>query len=598
MQEYTSPGEVKVGDDENLTDQLWEAARAYPNRPALAYRSGDAFVDVSTREMADQVLALARGIIGLGIEPGSMICVFSSTRMEWTLLDYAIWTAGCVTVPIYETSSAEQVEWIVSNSGAKAIVVENADLKDTYDEVSASLTECEHVFVLDDGGVEKLVAAGADVSEDEARARAEAVDADDIATLVYTSGTTGRPKGCVLTHRSFVWDTKQVLSVSPFFAAGQTTLLFLPLAHIFARVIQVACVTAGVKLGFSTGIPQLVEELQMFKPNFLLSVPRVFEKVYNGAQQKAHAEGKGAIFDKAAQVAIDYSREQATGKVSLKTKVLHALFDKLVYTKLRAAMGGEVTHAVSGGAALGERLGHFFHGIGLLILEGYGLTETTAGSTLNRVDAFKIGTVGKPVPGLSVRIADDGEVLMKGASVFREYWKNPEATAEAKDADGWFHTGDIGELDNEGFLRITGRKKELIVTAGGKNVAPAVLEDRLRAHPLISQVMVVGDAQPFIAAIVAIDADEFPRWAEEHGKTGKTVADLTDDEELRATVEAAIEDANKAVSKAEAIKAFRIVPEDFTIEGGELTPTLKVKRNVVADKYQAIIDDIYSGERA
>ncbi|MDX1621125.1 MAG: AMP-dependent synthetase/ligase, partial [Nitriliruptorales bacterium] len=368
------------------------------------------------------------------------------------------------------------------------------------------------------------------------------------------------------------------------------------LAHIFARIIQVAAVTAGVQIGYSTGIPNLVEELQLFKPNFLLSVPRVFEKVFNGAQQKAHNEGKGAIFDRAAQVAIDHSRASVDGRVPLPLKIQHMLFDKLVYQKLRNAMGGEVTYAVSGGAALGERLGHFFHGIGVLILEGYGLTETTAGSTLNHPDAFRIGSVGKPLPGVTIRIADDGEVLIKGGHIFDGYYKNEQATEEAIGDDGFFHTGDIGALDDDGFLRITGRKKELIVTAAGKNVAPAVLEDRMRAHPLISQVMVVGDNQPFIAALVAIDADEFPRWAEAHGKSGKSVADLVDDPDLRAAIEEAVEDANKAVSRAESVRTFRIVPDDFTIEGGELTPTLKVKRNVVSEKYQPLIDDIYAGK--
>ena len=599
MQEYTSPGQVTVDEADSLTTSLWEAARTSPGRPALAYRTGTGFVDVTTREFADRVLEVAQGIIGLGIEPGSRVCVFSATRYEWTVLDYAIWTAGCVTVPIYETSSPEQVEWIVSDSEAVAIFVEDDVLRATYDEVAADLSSCEHVFVIEGGGLDDVVAAGADVSEDDAMARAEAVRGPDTATIVYTSGTTGRPKGCVITHGNFVWDAVQVESVSSsFFKAGESTLLFLPLAHIFARVIQVGCIRAGVKLGFSTGIPHLVEELQLFRPSFLLSVPRVFEKVYNGAQQKAHADGKGAIFDRAAQVAIDYSRESATGKVGLATRAQHALFDRLVYGKLRAAMGGNVRYAVSGGAALGARLGHFFHGIGVLILEGYGLTETTAGATLNRPDAFKIGTVGKPLPGVSVRIADDGEVLLKGGHIFQGYYRNDEATREALEGDGWFHTGDIGELDNEGFLSITGRKKELIVTAGGKNVAPAVLEDRMRSHPLISQSMVIGDGQPFIAALIAIDADEFPRWAEEHGKSGKTVADLVDDPDLRGAVEEAIADANRAVSKAEAIKAFRIVPDDFTIEGGELTPTLKVKRNVVADKYAAIIDDVYSGSKS
>jgi long-chain acyl-CoA synthetase len=596
MQEYSTPGEVEVGPDENLTTSLWANARAYPDRPALAHRVGGQFVDVTTRQFADEVTAIAKGFIALGIAPESRICVFSGTRIEWTQLDYAIWAAGCVTVPIYETSSAEQVEWIVGNSEAVAIFCENAALREVYDEVAGGLTSCEHVFVIDDAGVDAVKSLGSDVADADVTARAEAVTGDDLATLVYTSGTTGRPKGCELTHHSFVWDGAQVEQLAgEFFKAGESTLLFLPLAHIFARVIQVGCIRSGVKLGFSTGIPQLLEELQLYRPTFLLSVPRVFEKVYNGAQQKAHADGKGAIFDKAAQTAIDYSRESQAGGVGLRTRLLHAVFDKLVYTKLRAAMGGRVRYAVSGGAALGERLGHFFHGIGVTILEGYGLTETTAGATLNSPSHFKIGTVGRPIPGASVRIADDGEVLLKGEHVFRGYYGNEEATREALEDDGWFHTGDIGDLDAEGYLRITGRKKELIVTAGGKNVAPAVLEDRMRAHPLVSQSMVVGDAQPFIAALIAVDAEEFPRWAAEHGKEGKTVADLVDDADLQAALQAAVDDANRAVSKAEAIKAFRILPEDFTIEGGELTPTLKVKRNVVVDKYGHVIEQIYSG---
>jgi long-chain acyl-CoA synthetase len=600
MQEYTSPGAVEVSDTDNLTTSLWENARAYPNRPAVAHRVGGRFVDVPTREFADRVRALGKGLMALGIEPGSKVAVMSATRLEWTLLDYAIWAAGCVTVPIYETSSAEQVEWIVSDSEAVAIFVENADLRATFDEVAGSLPHCEHVFVIEDGGLEEVSSKGSDLSDDDLMARATAVTGDDVATIVYTSGTTGRPKGCVITHYNFVWDASQVEKLAgEFFAAGEATLLFLPLAHIFARIIQVGCIRSGVKLGFSTGIPQLLEELGMYQPTFLLSVPRVFEKVYNGAQQKAHADGKGAIFDKAAQVAIDYSRATTSGgKVPLKTKVLHGLFDKLVYSKLRDAMGGRVSYAVSGGAALGERLGHFFNGIGVLILEGYGLTETTAGATLNSPEHFKIGTVGRPIPGSSVRIAEDGEILLKGGNVFRGYHHDEEATREVIEEGGWFHSGDIGELDDEGYLRITGRKKEIIVTAGGKNVAPAVLEDRMRAHPLISQTMVVGDGQPFIAALIAIDSEDFPRWAKEHGKEGETVADLVDDPDLRAEIQGAVDNANKAVSKAEAIKAFRVLPEDFTIEGGELTPSLKVKRNVVADKYGHVIDEIYSGTKS
>ncbi|MEX0834675.1 MAG: AMP-dependent synthetase/ligase, partial [Nitriliruptor sp.] len=420
----------------------------------------------------------------------------------------------------------------------------------------------------------------------------------DVATIVYTSGTTGRPKGCVITHGNFVWDATQVESgAREFFKEGERTLLFLPLAHIFARVIQTSSIRAGVTLGYSTGIPNLMEELGMFKPTFLIAVPRVFEKVFNGAQQKAHAGGKGAIFDKAAAVAEEYSRATTSGsKVPIGLKLKHTVFDKLVYSKLRDAIGGNVRYAVSGGAALGERLGHFFNGVGILILEGYGMTENTAGATINRPDAFRIGSVGKPIPGSSVRIAEDGEILLKGGHVFKGYFKNDEATRETVSDDGWLHTGDIGQLDGEGFLRITGRKKEIIVTAGGKNVAPAVLEDRARAHPLISQVMVVGDDQPFIAALVTIDPEAFPAWAEANGKSGESVADLVDDEDLRGEIQNAIDDANKAVSKAESIRTFRILPDDFEV-GVELSQKMSVKRHVVGEKYADVIDGIYSGGR-
>jgi long-chain acyl-CoA synthetase len=595
MQEYTSPGEVQISPDDNLTSSLFEAAETKPDRALVSHRVGERFVDWSTRQFVEECMAVAKGLMGLGIEKGDRVSIYASTRIEWTVLDYAIWMAGGITVPIYETSSSDQVEWIVGNAEVSIIVAETDELKANYDAVAESLPTCKHAFVVESGGLEEIKQAGTAISDEDVRARAAEVGADDICTIVYTSGTTGRPKGCVITHGNFVWVCAQVESAaSEFFREGERTLLFLPLAHIFARMIQVSCVRSGVKLGFSTGIPQLVDELGMFKPTFLLSVPRVFEKVFNGAQQRAHSEGKGKIFDKSAQVAEDFSRQSEAGKVSFGTKLLHAIFDKLVYSKLRAAMGGEVRYAVSGGAALGERLGHFFNGIGVTILEGYGLTETTAPATVNRPNAYKIGTVGKPVPGCSIRIADDGEVWIKGGNVFREYYKNEEATKESLQ-DGWYASGDLGSLDGEGYLRITGRKKEIIVTAGGKNVAPNQLEDQLRAHPLISQCMVVGDNQPFIAAIITLDAESLPAWAEEKGKpTDQSLAQWAQDPDVKAEVELAIEKANRTVSKAESIRAHRIVPEDFEV-GEELTPTLKVKRPVVAQKYSEIIDEIYAG---
>lgn len=585
---------VEVDSTDNAIAALFSEADAHPNRPAIAYRDGDHFVDVSLGEFAENVRRLAAGLMALGIEAGSKIALHCGTRPEFTYFDYAIWAAGCVTVPIYETSSEEQVEWIVGNSEAVALISETEEMKNKFDSVADSIPSCEHSIVIEHGGFEDLIAGGKDIDDSQVDARWKAIQQEDLATLVYTSGTTGRPKGCMLTHHNFIFLVRQlVAAIPPAFHPGSSTLFFLPLAHIFARVAQVACLSAGVKLGYSTGVPQLLEELAIYKPTWLFSVPRVFEKVFNGAQHKAHSEGKGKIFDLAANVAEDYSRQQQAGRVGLLTKVQHVVFDKLVYSKLRAAFGGQVTYAISGGAPLGDRLGHFFTGIGIHVLEGYGLTETTAGSTLNRPDATEIGSVGPPIPGVTIGIADDGEVLIKGPHIMQGYFKNEAATDESINEEGWFHSGDIGELDSAGFLRITGRKKEILVTAAGKNVAPAVIEDRIRAHALVSQAMVIGDGEKFISCLITIDEDEFPRWAAEHGKEGSTVAELVDDADLRAEVEEAIEDGNKAVSRAEAVREFRVLPQDFTIDGGEITPTLKLRRANVMKKYSSMVEDIY-----
>lgn len=397
-----------------------------------------------------------------------------------------------------------------------------------------------------------------------------------------------------MTHRNFAWEVAQISgSAEALMGEGNRTFMFLPLAHIFARAVQAASVSTGVTLGFSTGVANLLEELPMFKPTWVFSVPRVFEKIYNGAKQKADADGKGAIFDKAASVAIAYSQGIERGKVTIGTKIAHGVFDKLVYSKIRGLFGGDVTHAISGGAPLGARLGHFFRGAGVVVLEGYGLTETTAGATINRPDAIKIGTVGRPIQGTSVRIAEDGEVLIKGGQVFAGYWNNEEATGEVLADEGWFHSGDIGVLDDEGFLSITGRKKEIIVTASGKNVAPALLEDRMRSNVLVSQVMVVGDKKPFIAALVTLDEDAVGPWCAAHGVDEAPASELVSNEAVRTEVQSAVDYANKAVSRPESIKEFRILEQDLTIEGGELTPTLKVKRSVVASKNAAVIEEIY-----
>jgi long-chain acyl-CoA synthetase len=603
VREYSVPATLRVADDETLVDAVF--ANAARDESALAYRRRGAdrqWSDVTAGAFAAEVTEVARGLIAAGVQPGDRVALLSRTRYEWTLIDYAILAVGAATVPIYETSSAEQVRWILSDSGAVAVVVETGKHAAVVDQVRHELGELKVWRIEPEGNepgaVERLVARGGDVPEEAVLERRRAVRADDLATLIYTSGTTGRPKGCALTHRNMQTEVRSVAELFPqLLTAGGSVLLFLPLAHVFGKAIQCGATYTGTVIGHTADVSDLVGDLKAFRPTFLLAVPRVFEKVYNSACQRAHDDGKGKIFDTAEATAIAWSKARDTGGPGLVLRLKHALFDRLVLAKLRAAVGGRVIAAVSGSAPLGDRLGHFFRGAGLPVLEGYGLTETSAGITVNTLDAQRVGSVGRPVPGHAVRIADDGEILVKGPNIFRGYWKNDTATAEAI-TDGWFHTGDIGELDDAGYLTITGRKKELIVTAGGKNVAPAVLEDRLRAHPLVSQCMVVGDNKPFIAALVTVDPDALPGWLERSGKPGGAeLADLVDDPDLRAAIGEAVADANLAVSRAEQIREFRILPVDFSEAGGEMTPTMKVKRAVVAEKYADDIADIYAGRK-
>ncbi|MDT9593785.1 AMP-dependent synthetase/ligase [Nocardioides zeae] len=595
MREYSTPLTIDISTTGNLTDDIVRNAAEAPQAVSFSRRDAKgAWTDVTAAEFLVEVDGVAKGLVASGVQPGDRVALLSKTRYEWSLLDYAIWSTGAVTVPIYETSSAEQIAWILADSGAVAVVAETAAHVDRVSDARGEADTVRSVWTIDEGAVDALTALGSDVPDTEITARRAAVTPESLATLIYTSGTTGRPKGCRLTHGNFMFELGVAVDeLDELFEEGASTLLFLPLAHIFARIIQIGAVKARVRLGHSADIKKLVADFGAFHPTFILAVPRVFEKVYNTASQNAAADGKGKIFDRAVDVAIAWSRGQDTGRAPLTVRLQHALFDKLVYGKLRAALGGECRYAVSGGAPLGERLGHFYRGIGLGVLEGYGLTETTAALTVNLPDAQKIGTVGRPLPGTAVRVADDGELHFRGGQVFAGYWDNEEASAEALDADGWFRTGDVGEVDDEGFVRITGRKKEIIVTAGGKNVAPAVLEDRLRAHHLVSQCMVVGDGQPFIGALVTIDPESFPAWAEAKGKKG-SIADLVDDPDLVAEVESAVEDANKAVSKAESIRKFSILPIDWTEEDGQLTPSLKLKRNVVMREFRAEVEALYS----
>ncbi|EGD40757.1 AMP-dependent synthetase/ligase [Nocardioides sp. WG-D5] len=596
MREFSTPATYVVPPTGNLSDDVVRNAAEAPDVAVLSRPGPDGtWVDVTSAEFLAEVSAVAKGLIAAGVGAGDRVALLSKTRYEWTLIDYAIWFAGAATVPIYETSSAEQIEWILQDSAAVAIVAEDAGHIGRISEVRASCTALNNVWSINDNAVDLLVKLGTDITDEQLEARRSAVTPEDAATLIYTSGTTGRPKGCVLTHGNFMFELGVAVdSLDGLFnIEGRSTLLFLPLAHVFARIIQIGCIKSRTRLGHTPDIKNLVADLGTFQPTFVLAVPRVFEKVYNTASQKAVADGKGRIFDMATEVAIDYSRATETGKAPLLLTAKHKLFSKLVYGKLLAALGGNCSYAISGGAPLGDRLGHFYRGIGVTVLEGYGLTETTAALTVNLPEAFKIGTVGRPLPGTSVRVADDGELLFKGGQVLKEYWQNPTATAEAKTDDGWFHSGDLGEVDDEGFVKITGRKKEILVTAGGKNVAPAVLEDRLRAHVLVDQCIVVGDGQPFIGAIVTIDPEALPTWAEANGKSAN-IDDLVDDEDLRAVIQSAVDDANKAVSKAESIRKFVIIPDSWTEEGGQLTPSLKLKRNVVMREFSHEVEALYA----
>ncbi|MCY1651118.1 MULTISPECIES: AMP-dependent synthetase/ligase [Streptomyces] len=598
MREFSLPALYEVPADGNLTDLIRRNAAQHPDVAVMSRKVAGVWTDVTATRFLAEVKDTARGLIASGIQPGDRVALMSRTRFEWVLLDFAIWCAGAVTVPVYETSSAEQVQWILGDSGAVAVVVESGAHAESVASVRDRLPALEHVWEIDRGAVGELVAAGAGVTDETLDLRMVSAKADDPATIVYTSGTTGRPKGCVLTHRSFFAECGNIVErLKPLFRTGEcSVLLFLPTAHVFGRLVEVASVMAPIKLGCVPDIKNLTDELASFRPTLILGVPRVFEKVYNSARAKAQADGKGKIFDRAADTAIAYSRALGTPEgPSTGLRIKHKVFDKLVFGKLRAVLGGRGEYAISGGAPLGERLGHFFRGIGFTVLEGYGLTESCAATAFNPWDRQKIGTVGQPLPGSVVRIADDGEVLLHGEHLFTGYWKNEAATAEAL-ADAWFHTGDIGTLDEDGYLAITGRKKEIIVTAGGKNVAPAVIEDRIRAHALVAECMVVGDGRPFVGALVTLDEEFLSRWAEEHGKpAGSTAFSLREDPELLAEVQRAVDDGNAAVSKAESVRKFRVLGAQFTEEAGHITPSLKLKRNVVAKDFADEVESIYRG---
>ncbi|MCZ2261928.1 MULTISPECIES: AMP-dependent synthetase/ligase [unclassified Isoptericola] len=592
----TTPSLVDVPEGTSISTLLADRVARAGDRTLLERRaaSGGSWVPVSAAEFQADVTTVARGLVARGIEPGDRVAIMSRTRYEWTLLDFAAWAAGAVVVPVYETSSPDQVRWILEDSGARLVVVETPAHADAVHQVDDELPDLEEVLVIATGAVDALREAGASVPARDVADRRDAVRRDDLATIVYTSGSTGRPKGAELTHGNFAHLAMNARLALPELleADGARTVLFLPLAHVFARLIQVAVIASSSVLGHLPDVRTLTDDLRTFRPTFLLAVPRVFEKVYNSAEQRAGSRSKRRVFGWAARVSGQYSRALDAGRVPAALRARHAVADRLVLSQLRAAMGGHLRYAISGGAPLGDRLGHFFRGAGLTVLEGYGLTETTAPTAVNLPSDLRIGTVGPPFPGTSVRIDDDGAVFVAGPHLFRGYRGRPDLTADAL-VDGWFRTGDLGALDH-GHLRITGRTKEIIVTAGGKNVAPAPLEDRVRAHPLVSQVVVVGDERPFIGALVTLDAEMLPGWLATQGIPPMSVGAARTDPRVLAALDAAVEEANTAVSRAESIRKFRVLEGDFTEANEYLTPSLKVKRDLVLRDFADEVDALYS----
>jgi len=594
--QFDTPALVPAEPSANTTQVLLDRVRETPNGALFSLPVDGGWKDVTSSEFLEQVIALAKGFISQGIKPGDRVGLMCKTRYEWTLIDFAMWFAGAALVPIYETSASSQIQWILEDSEAVALIVETPDHLKRFEEIRSDAPYVQSVWQIDAGDLDALVISGTKISDEEVEERRSSLHGSDLATLIYTSGSTGKPKGCVLTHSNFLELSRNARAAVPEVVNPQaSTLLFITTAHIFARFISILAIEGGVKVGHQGDTSQLLPAMQSFKPTFLLAVPRVFEKVYNSAEQKAEAGGKGNIFRAAAKTAIEYSKAEMAGHIPLGLKLKFAVLDKLVLSKLRAALGGRCTYAISGSAPLGDRLGHFYHALGLVVLEGYGLTETTAPISINLPSKFVIGTVGPALPGCSVRLGEDGEIEAAGINVFKEYWKNPQATADTFH-DGWFKTGDIGEIDKDGYITITGRKKEILVTAGGKNVAPAYLEDPIRANPVISQVVAVGDAKPFISALITLDPEMLPMWLTNNKMDPKmSIAEAATNPAIIAEVQAAVDRANARVSRAESIRKFAILPIQFTEESGHLTPKMSIKRNVIVKDFSQEIEAMYAG---
>ncbi|PBC60145.1 long-chain fatty acid--CoA ligase [Streptomyces sp. Tue6028] len=606
MREFTNPPLASAPPVGGLADVVFDHAQEDPLHVALGRKDDQGqWRDVTSAEFRDEVLALAKGLLAHGIRFGDRVAIMCRTRYEWTLFDFALWTIGAQVVPVYPTSSAEQVFWMLHDAQVSAIMVEHEDHAMTVATVVDRLPQLHQLWQLDVGAVQELYEAGAHIDDEVVHRHRRAVTPESIATIIYTSGTTGRPKGCVLSHSNFMFEADTVIERwEPVFHSKRgdqaATLLFLPLAHVFGRMVQVAAFRGKVKFGHQPQLnaAALLPDLAAFRPTFFLAVPYIFEKVFNAARRKAEKEGKSGPFEKAVEVAVRYAdatEAKAWGigpGPSASLRMQHQLFDKLVYSKVRAAMGGRVKHAMSGGSAMDRRLGLFFAGAGVFIYEGYGLTESTAAATANPPERTRFGTVGQAIPGTTVHIADDGEIWLHGGNVFQGYLNDPKAT-DATLHDGWLATGDLGSLDEDGYLTITGRKKEILVTSGGKSVSPGILEERVRDHPLVAQCIVVGNDKPYIAALVTLDSEAVEHWLGMRGKPQLSPAELVRDPDLETEVRRAVVAANTLVSQAESIRTFRILAHQFTEEHGLLTPSLKLKRKAIEKAYSTEVEALY-----
>ncbi|MFZ3560944.1 AMP-dependent synthetase/ligase [Streptomyces sp. BH055] len=606
MREFTNPPVASAPLVGGLADAVFDHALDTPGHIALARKDRhDKWQDVTAAQFCDEVMALAKGLLAQGIRFGDRVAIMSRTRYEWTLFDFALWTIGAQVVPIYPTSSAEQVFWMLYDSEVSAAIVEHEDHAMTVATVIGRLPHLHRLWQLDGGAVDEITASGTHIDDETVHRHRRAITPESTATIIYTSGTTGRPKGCVISHGNFMYEADTVVAYwEPVFSSKRdrtpATLLFLPLAHVFGRMVEVAAVRGGVKLAHQPELraSALMPDLQSFKPTFILAVPYIFEKVFNAARRKAENDGKSGPFEKAIECAVKYADAQeakafGTGPgPSASLRMQHSVFDKLVYSKVRAAMGGRVRHAFSGGSGMDRKLGLFFEGAGVSIFEGYGLTESTAAATANPPEQTRYGTVGQAIPGSSVHIADDGEVWVYGGNIFQGYLNDPKST-DSSLYDGWLATGDLGSLDEDGYLTITGRKKEILVTSGGKSVSPQQLEERVRDHPLIAQCLVVGNDRPYIAALVTLDTEAVDHWLGMRGKQSMSPADLVRDPDLETEVRRAVVAANTLVSQAESIRTFRILAHQFTEEHGLLTPSLKLKRKAIEQAYSAEVDALY-----